>query len=68
MSENVTKEYKMHIEDKVYLVFMALISTAIIYLSWGYDAPLGNFALCFGGCLLGHVLTIALEDTDGDDE
>jgi len=56
----------MHIEDKVYLVFMALISTAILYLAWGYDAPMGNFALCFGGALLGHVLTIALDE--GEDE
>jgi hypothetical protein len=57
----------MHIEDRIYLVAMALISTALIYLAWGYDAPIGNFALAFGGCLLGHTLTVALNDT-GEEE
>ena len=50
----------MQVEEKVYLVALTLICTAIIYLAWGYDAPMGNFALVFGGLLLGHVLTEAL--------
>jgi hypothetical protein len=44
-------------ETKVYLVAMTLLSTAIVYLAWGYDAPLGNFALVFGGMLFGHTIT-----------
>ena len=54
----------MHIEDKVYLVAMTLISSAIIYLSWGFDAPIGDFALTFGGVLLGHVITEVLNDAE----
>jgi hypothetical protein len=56
----------MHIEDRIYLVAMALISTALIYLAWGYDAPIGNFALVFGGLLFGHILTETLNE--GEEE
>lgn len=54
-------------QDKILLVAQTLIATALIYSSWGFDAPIGNFALCFGGFLFGHVLTIVLDDT-GEDE
>ena len=67
-TQNVTKEYIMHIEDKAYILGMTIIALTIIYLSWGFDAPLGNFAICFGGCLLGHVLTIMLDDTTNEKE
>jgi hypothetical protein len=67
MSETTEGNVTMHIEDKVYLVAMTLISTAIIYLAWGYDAPMGDFALTFGGMLLGHVLTIVLDDREADE-
>ena len=43
-----------------YLVGMTIIALTIIYLSWGFDAPIGNFALTFGGCLLGHTITETL--------
>lgn len=53
-----------------YLVGMTIIALTIIYLSWGMDAPIGNFAICFGGALLGHVITEILNETEveGDDE
>jgi hypothetical protein len=55
---NVTKEYKMNsIYEKAYIAGATIIALTIIYLSWGMDAPIGDFALCFGGVLLGHVLT-----------
>ena len=47
-----------------YLVGMTIIALTIIYLAWGMDAPIGNFALCFGGCLLGHVVTEILNETE----
>jgi hypothetical protein len=37
-----------------------LIATAIIFVAWGHDEPIFNFALVFGGILLGHVLTEVL--------
>jgi hypothetical protein len=55
MLENVTKEYKMH--EKAYIVGVTSIALSIIYLSWGFDSPICNFAICFGGVLLGHVIT-----------
>ncbi len=65
MLENVTKEYKMNsVTEKAYLVGMTIIALTIIYISWGFDAPLGNFAICFGGMLLGHVATEVLNVTD----
>lgn len=53
----------MPIEEKIYTLAMTLISSAIIYLAWGYDAPMGDFALTFGGMLLGHTITEALNVT-----
>lgn len=50
----------MQVEEKVYTLAMTLISTAIIYLAWGYDAPMGYFSLTFGGMLLGHTITETL--------
>jgi len=60
----MTVEETNALHHAVYLVGMTLISTAIIYLSWGNDAPIYNFALTFGGVLLGHVLTEALNTND----
>ena len=54
--------------DKAYIVGATLISTSIIYFSWGQDAPIFDFALTFGGILLGHVLTLVLDDTTEGDE
>ena len=51
-----------------YLVGMTIIALTIIYLSWGFDAPIGNFAICFGGILLGHVLTETLNFVEGEEE
>ena len=68
---NVTKEYKMRVHSSVfhsaYLVGMTIIALTIIYLSWGFDAPIGNFAICFGGCLLGHVVTEILNENEVDE-
>lgn len=41
-------------------ITQSIIATQLIYVSWGHDEPIYNFALCFGGCLLGHVLTEVL--------
>jgi hypothetical protein len=51
-------------EEKLYLVGMALISAAIIFIAWGHDTPIFNFALVFGGVLLGHVLTEVLNEKE----
>lgn len=56
------------ITHAAYLVGMTIIALSIIYISWGFDAPLGNFAICFGGALLGHVITEVLNEEEGDDE
>lgn len=57
------------VTDKAYILGMTIISLTIIYLSWGFDAPLGNFAIMFGGILLGHVMTLVLDDTvTGEDK
>jgi hypothetical protein len=56
------------VADKAYILGVAIISTAIIYISWGHDAPLANFALVVGGLFLGHVLTIVLDDTGTEKE
>lgn len=49
-------------------IAQTFISAAIIFLAWGYDAPMGNFALVFGGLLLGHTLTETLNYVEGEDE
>jgi hypothetical protein len=54
--------------DKAYILGMTIISLTIIYVSWGFDAPIGNFAIAFGGILLGHVLTLVLDDTGNEKE
>ena len=54
-------------QDKLLLTAQTIISTLTIFISWGMDAPIYNFGLCFGGFLLGHVLTLVLEDT-GEEE
>ena len=50
-----------------YLVGMTAIALTIIYISWGLDMPLGNFAICFGGALLGHVITEVLNENEVDE-
>lgn len=52
----------------ILMVSQALIAALTIHIAWGLDAPIGNFALVFGGFLLGHVLTEALNAVEGDDE
>ena len=52
----------------ILMVSQALIASLVIFIAWGLDAPIGNFALVFGGFLLGHVLTEALNYVGGDDE
>jgi hypothetical protein len=48
-------------------VVQGFISAAIIFLAWGNDSPMCNFALVFGGLLLGHILTETLNE-EGEDE
>ena len=43
-------------------IAQTIISTLIIYISWGHDEPIFNFALVFGGVLLGHILTETLNE------
>lgn len=65
MSDNTntnTNATQTTIAEKAYILGQALVSITIIYLSWGYDAPIGNFALVFGGMLLGHIITDALNE------
>jgi hypothetical protein len=51
--------------DKAYIAGATLIASITIYLAWDREngIPMMQFALTFGGCLLGHVLTIVLDDT-----
>ena len=51
--------------DKAYILGMGIIATSIMYLGWDSEnaVPVFQFALAFGGFLLGHVLTIVLDDT-----
>jgi len=49
-------------------ITQTLIASLLIYISWGHDEPIYNFALCFGGLLLGHVLTLVLDDTSEENE
>lgn len=46
----------------------SIIATLLVYVSWGHDAPIYNFALVFGGLLVGHVLTEVLNEIEGDNE
>lgn len=46
------------------IIAQGFISAAIIFLAWGNDSPMCNFALVFGGLLLGHALTEALNFVD----
>jgi uncharacterized membrane protein AbrB (regulator of aidB expression) len=62
---NVTKTTTA---EKAYLVGQALISATIIYTAWGYDSPIADFALTFGGMLLGHIITEAFNQTEGEEE
>jgi len=52
----------------ILMISQALIASLIIFIAWGLDAPIGNFALVFGGLLLGHVLTEALNFVEDDSE
>lgn len=54
--------------DRLFSIIFTAFSVTIIYAAWGEDAPVYNFALVFGGILLGHVLTEALNHIEGEDE
>jgi hypothetical protein len=41
-------------------VTQTIIATLLVYISWGHDEPIYNFALVFGGILLGHIITEVL--------
>lgn len=49
-------------------IAQTFISAAIIFLAWGNDSPMCNFALVFGGLLLGHTLTEALNYVEAEGE
>lgn len=54
------------------LILTAIIATATIVLAWDseYGIPLRQLALVFGGMLLGHIITEALNatgDTDSEE-
>jgi hypothetical protein len=71
MLDNVTKEYKMRtLTDKAYILGMGILATFIIYFAWDNEnaVPVFQFAIAFGGVLLGHVLTIVLDDTTNEKE
>jgi hypothetical protein len=71
MSENVTKEYIMRtLTDKAYILGMGILATSIIYFAWDNEngVPVFQFAIAFGGVLLGHVLTLVLDDTTNTEE
>ena len=53
--------------EKAYILGMTIIAVSIIYLAWGHDEPIYNFALCFGGALLGHVITEVLNEEEGEE-
>ena len=38
-------------------VTQSIIATLLIYIAWGRDEPIYNFALVCGGLFLGHVIT-----------
>jgi hypothetical protein len=54
--------------DKAYLVGMTIISTCTIWVAWGSDAPIMQFALVVGGLILGHVVTEILNAVEGEGE
>lgn len=47
-------------------ITQTFIAAMLVYISWGHDEPIYNFALVVGGLLLGHILTETLNE--GDDE
>ena len=49
-------------------IAQSIIATLTIYIAWGHDEPIYNFALCFGGFLLGHVLTEVLNEVENNEE
>ena len=50
------------------MIAQTIIASCIIFIAWGLDAPIGNFALVFGGLLLGHTMTEALNFVEGEEE
>jgi hypothetical protein len=65
MLDNVTKEYKM--QAQAMHIIQTLIATLLVYISWGHDEPIYNFALVFGGLLFGHILTETLNYVEGEE-
>jgi len=57
-------------ESKMYYVVMTAIGFACITLGWDSINAVGVYqlAILFGGAVLGHVLTLALNEVEGDDE
>jgi hypothetical protein len=49
-------------------IIQTLIATLLVYISWGHDEPIYNFALVFGGLLFGHILTETLNYVEGEGE
>jgi hypothetical protein len=71
MSETTERNVTMRtLTDKAYILSMAILAVSIIYFAWDNEnaVPVFQFALAFGGVLLGHVLTIVLDDREGEDE
>lgn len=53
--------------NRVYLIGQTLMASALLYAGWDKDSgiPVMQLALVFGGLLLGHVMTEALNDKEG---
>lgn len=58
----------MQAQIQLMRITQSIIATLTIYISWGHDEPIYNFALVVGGLFIGHVLTEVLNELDGDDE
>ena len=52
------------VTERAYLVGMTIISTCTIWVAWGSDAPIMQFAFVFGGLMLGHVMTEVLNEKE----
>jgi hypothetical protein len=51
-----TNEGNVTMQPLLY-VTQSIIATLLIYIAWGRDEPIYNFALVCGGLFLGHVIT-----------
>lgn len=57
-------------ESKMYYVVMTAIGFSLVVLGWDSINAVGVYqlAILFGGAVLGHVLTEALNHDEGEDE